>query len=298
MLPNLVIIGAQKSASTFVHACLSEHPDVYIPSSETPFFESPDYEQYSIASLERLFDGKEKKILGIKRPSYLGKQEVPGRLEEHLPDAKLIVVLRNPVERAVSAYFHNINLGFLPVLGIEEGFKKLMDDKFRIKYKRSSEVIEFGMYYKYLIQYKYAFERGNILVLLYEDIRDYKIETYQKICHFLGINDGYVPEAINSRYQEVIYNLTRLKFVRLRNRFLYDYDVSGIRLHQKQNDNISKIIGHSISLIDKIFLAGIFSNKKPRLSNDLRHYIFNIYRDDIRSLQTLIGRNLDNWVPN
>ena len=295
MLPNLVIIGAQKSATTFIHVCLSEHPDVYIPSAETPFFESPDYEQHSIASLESLFEGRSEKIRGIKRPAYLCKDEVPDRLKEHLPDAKLIVVLRNPIERAVSAYFHNINCGFLPVIGIEEGFRQLMDDKFRIEYKRSSEVIEFGLYYKHLMQYKYAFESKNILVLLYEDIRDHKIETYHKICRFLDISAGFLPKAINSRYQEVIYNLDRLKFVRLRNRFLFDYDVSGNRLHIKHGSNLSTVIGLSVSLIDRLFLSRIIANKTPVLSDDLRRYIFDLYRDDIRSLQTLIDRRLDSW---
>ena len=121
MLPNFVIIGAQKSASTFLQVCLSEHPDVFMPPGETPFFESPDYENSDISRLESLFNNRSESKLGIKRPSYIGKPEVPKRIEYHLPDAKLIAVLRNPIDRAVSAYFHYINNGFIPCINLEKG---------------------------------------------------------------------------------------------------------------------------------------------------------------------------------
>ena len=95
-LPDFVIIGAQKSASSFMQLCLADHPDIYIPEGETPFFESPDYEQGDIHEIEELFEGRSEKCLGIKRPNYIGKAEVPNRILKHLPNAKLIAILRNP----------------------------------------------------------------------------------------------------------------------------------------------------------------------------------------------------------
>ena len=69
MLPTLVIIRAQKSASSFMHKCLADHPEIYLPKREVPFFASPDYEQGSIKDLEKLLEGRREQILGIKRPN-------------------------------------------------------------------------------------------------------------------------------------------------------------------------------------------------------------------------------------
>jgi len=157
MFPNFVIIGAQKSATTFVQHCLSEHPEVYIPKAEIPFFETPDFEQHSLAALERLFDGRREKRLGIKRPTYIGRPEVPGRITKHLPNAKLIAILRNPIHRAISAYYHNINYGFIPVVDVEEGMRNILNSVYDYKYKRAREIIEFGFYSKYLKMYGHFF---------------------------------------------------------------------------------------------------------------------------------------------
>lgn len=74
--PNFVIVGAQKSASTFLHRCLEEHPEVYSPSQELRFFENPEFLTARIEKLEALFKEHADKLLrGIKRPDYLGKPE-------------------------------------------------------------------------------------------------------------------------------------------------------------------------------------------------------------------------------
>jgi len=154
MLPNFVIIGAQKSASSFLQACLNDHPDIYLPHGETPFFESPDYEQSDIRELQRIFEKRSEKCLGIKRPNYIGKPEVPKRIASHLQNAKLIAVLRNPIDRAISAYYHNIKFEFIPPIDIEIGMRKLIwEPSFSAKYKRSPEIIELGFYCKYLSKY-------------------------------------------------------------------------------------------------------------------------------------------------
>ena len=76
MLPNFVIIGAQKSGSTFALRCLGEHPEVFMPTGETRFFEDPEYLRHDISDLEAIFrDASHKKALGIKRPDYLAKPE-------------------------------------------------------------------------------------------------------------------------------------------------------------------------------------------------------------------------------
>lgn len=234
MLPNFIIVGAQKSASSFIHACLMEHPEIFMPSEEVSFFESPDYEQKSIEDLKKLFVGRTEKMIGIKRPTYIGKPEVPGRIRIHLPDAKLIAVLRNPIDRAVSAYYHNIKYGFIPGIDIEKGMNLLLDGAYEKTFKRAHEIIDFGFYYKYLKQYQWFFDNDRFIILLYEDIIADKLSAIQKVYSFLDVKSSYVPKAINSRPQAVIYSIPRLHFLSLRNTFLYKYNYDRTRLFVRE----------------------------------------------------------------
>ena len=103
---DFVIIGAQKSASSFVHLCLLDHPEVYIPEKEIPYFENPDYKKKDLKNIILTTKEYKKnyKAIGIKRPNYLGKDEVPARIFKNNPNIKLIVVLRNPIESHFSIF--------------------------------------------------------------------------------------------------------------------------------------------------------------------------------------------------
>lgn len=151
MLPNFLLIGAQKSATTFVHRCLCEHPNVFMPSGEIPFFKDPDYSQSDIESFERLFEkGYHKKAIGIKRPDYLHKPECPERIHRHIPSARLIAILRDPVDRAISAYYHNAKMGFAPLKHVNTGLLEVINGRHAEKYPRAAEIVEFGFYHKHL----------------------------------------------------------------------------------------------------------------------------------------------------
>jgi hypothetical protein len=74
MLPNFFIIGAQKSGTSFVQRCVNEHPEVFMPLEEIPFFEDPWYSDNDVETFEKLFEeGKSRKAIGLKRPNCLGK---------------------------------------------------------------------------------------------------------------------------------------------------------------------------------------------------------------------------------
>lgn len=299
MLPNFLIIGAQKSATTFLQICLNDHPDIYLPNGETSFFESPDYEQSVIRDLERIFDEKSEKCLGIKRPNYIGKPEVPKRILSHLPNAKLIAVLRNPIDRAISAYYHNVKYGFIPPINVEIGLRKLISDpSFSAKFRRSPEIIEFGYYYKYLRKYEHYINNNQLLVFLHEDILSKPLESVQKAYDFLGVSNTFIPSSLSLRPQKVLYNLPRLKFVSLRNNFLYVYNQDRTRLFVKNRTFIDKWIVRAITILDRGILSKFLVNNKPKVSSELQKILFEIYAGDIESLEGFIGKDLSAWRAN
>ena len=297
MRPNFVIIGAQKSASTFVHRCLSEHPGIYLPAQEIPFFESPLFETSSMEQLEALFVGREGLKLGIKRPSYLAKPEVPQRLSEHLDNAKLIAVLRNPVARAVSAYYHYINYGFMPAIDIEIGMRRLLQQPcYSEHYRRSSEILEFGYYAKHLARYRDFLERDRLLVLLHEDIVAKPLDSIRAVYQFVGVDSDFIPkQSIDTRPQAVIYNLYRLRVLTLRNRFIYQYNDTRTGLVAKQPGVLGQFLVSMIKLFDQKLLLKWLGNQKPMLSQELKALLQQAYLPDIEQLETMIARDLSAW---
>ena len=292
MLPNFLIIGAQKSASTFLHLCLKEHPDVFMPFGEIPYFEDPDYHQTELTGFESLFnEGSTKKAIGIKRPNYLAKPECPERIKALLPEAKLIAVLRNPVERAVSAYFHYIHEGFIPSIPIEKGMIEILDGKYKTLFPRSREIIDFGFYYQKVKRYLAFFAQEQILILFYHNIVRNSLEQTQKMYRFLEIDDSYIPHQLHTRPMAAVYSLKRLKFLGLRNRFLYRYNHDNTRLYLKGQRSMDKVVCRVIGVLDHYVLSSISANEKPKLSEGLRQRLHSLYERDWRSLEELVAEN-------
>jgi len=115
-LPDFLVFGAANCASSFLHRNLNEHPDIYMISGEPReacYFEDYEYSKYSFDIIIKAFENiDDNKVLGFKRPTYINRPQSAPRIKKHLPDIKLIAVLRNPMERAVTSYFHHMQENF------------------------------------------------------------------------------------------------------------------------------------------------------------------------------------------
>ena len=198
MLPNFLIIGAQKSGTSWLHAMLRQHPDVFMPEAELHFFDKRHHFERGVAWYERHFaDAGGHAAIGEKTPDYLwaNGQGVEGHLPDvhrnlHavVPDARLIVVLRNPVERAVSAVLHLLRTRRVsPIHSLDD----LLVGRGR-DLVRGHGVIEYGFYCEQLEAYLELFDRDRMLVLFFEeDVRDDPASTLRRVCAFLGIDPGH-----------------------------------------------------------------------------------------------------------
>ena len=295
-LPNFLIIGAQKSASTYIHICLAEHPEVFMPLDEITYFEDPDFREARREDFERLFrDVNGAKAVGFKRPNYIAKPEVPGRVKELLPEAKLIAVLRNPVQRAVSAYFHYVNYGFIPPAPLEKSMTLLLDGEYKKSYPKSEEILEYGLYHKHLDRYLSFFDRGRILILFQDEIVRDTLAQLQRAYRFLGIDDSYVPRRLNDRPQAVVYSIPRLRLLRLRNGWLYDYNSDRTRVYIREQSRLDRALCRTIDGLDRHLLARVFGNERPALSEGLRRRLHEFYAEDVGRLEGLLGVNLRRW---
>ncbi len=204
--PNFFIVGAAKSGTTSLYNYLNQHPDVYMSEVKEPHWFSrvePNPEQlvYPVASEEEyfaLFEGWQgERAVGEASPSYLWSSAAPRRIEESVPGAKIIVMLREPVGRAFSHYLGDVREGLqrLPFYdALEEDYASQ-----RKGWGISHLYVELGLYCQQVSRYLERFGRENVLVLFFEEFVADVVSTLRVIAEFLGVDSDVVA---NIRYWE------------------------------------------------------------------------------------------------
>lgn len=303
MLPDFVIIGAQKAGSTFFLRCLAQHPSVFMPPHEVRFFEDPDYGNGDPARLAALFAsvGTET-ALGIKRPGYLARPEVPPRIHRLLPGARLVAILRDPVERAISAYFHHMRTGFLPLRPLEDGMTEILERGGLTSHPRAREVLEFGFYHRHLDRYLGLFDLRQLMIVLFEDVTANPAGTLREAYRFIGVDEGFEPPALGERRggnpNPGIHSLARLRLLSVRNPLRYRYDGShSRRVLQSRPGILARAVSRSVETIDRRLLAPLVGDCPVVPSAGLRRRLYELYAEDIDRLEVLLDRPLDAWRP-
>ena len=290
--PTFAIIGAQKSASTYLHDCLTQHPEIFMAPGELPWLESPDYERGGAAALTACFEGRSEPQRGFRRPNLLGIDSAAERIAAHLPRARLIAVLRNPIERALSAYHHYAADGFIPVQPPERGIRQLMEDPLSLG-PRAHEILDFGFYARQLARYAPYERDGRLLVLLHDDVAHDPRTVLERAFRFLGVEPTFSPKRAG-RPQAVAYPLSRIRFRRLPNHLAFRYDADGRR--RRPRGGLAPLLVRTVSGIDRAVLAPLVGNERPRLSPELFERLASLYREDVTALAAHLGRDLGHWL--
>ena len=211
---DFVVIGAQKAGSTFLHHAILHHPQLRMPVGEIPVFEHPTYSPGALEWLEELLDRTPGgSVKGIKRPDYLGRPESPALLHRHAPDARLVVVLREPVSRTVSAYYHYMRRGHLPALPPDEGIPRLLDGSLDGAWPRAWEVLAFSRYGECLDRYRRLFGADQICLLVQEEVIRDPSAALRRIYRHLGVDCDFVPPGLDERALPTVYSLPRVRFL-------------------------------------------------------------------------------------
>jgi hypothetical protein len=299
MKPNFLIIGAQKSASTFIHNCVREHPEAFLPRYETPFFEDPYFQYYQFDDFETLFsDVSNEYAIGIKRPDYLGKPEVPKRISNYLPGAKFIIVLRNPVYRAISAYFWYMQTGDLPIKHLEQGLQEIIQGDYKNTYPKADQIIDYGFYHHHLSRYFAYFDKNQFLIMLHEEFKTDPPKSIKEVYKFLQIDENFIPTSLSKRPKQTIYSLFRIKWHSIAiKHFFYSYiDVNNnYEIKIPSGSTLKRSIYYSLIGIDRFFLKQLLDNSKPELSDQLLQTLTQVYLEDINNLESCLNIDLTAW---
>lgn len=298
-MPNFLIIGAQMSGITSTYRYLGEHPDIYVsPMKGTRFFAcegmTPGYFRgpgdervisrgtiTDLGAYQAHFSASSgERAVGEASPIYLYYPRAAERIRHYVPGAKLIALLRNPIDRAYSAYalmvgYGRERLAFPDALKAEA--KRIEDRWHPIWHYRNR-----GFYHAQLSRFIGLFGRDQLRVYLYDDLTADPLGTMQNIFRFLGVDDSFAPDT--SRWHETR-NYPR-------NRALHAFVERPNPLKSTLRPLLPRELRNRISAN----LSRRVRTDPPPMPEDTRTQLTEAYRDDILRLQELIGRDLSGWL--
>lgn len=299
-MPNFLIIGAPKAGTTALYHYLSQHPEIYMsPVKEPNFFafegQQPDFigtgdklagTNKSIVNLEdyqALFNGvTQEKAIGEASTLYLYIPNTAQRIKHYVPDAKLIAILRHPVDRA---YSHFLNLRRDGREWVTDFTQALAEEPNRIRDRWSPawHYKQVSLYARQIERYFETFEPQHIKIYLYEEWREEPKEIIREILQFLEVDDTWLPDMAEK------HNVS--SFVQ-KNKNIYDF------LNQ---ENLIKSVLRKIipAKIRQPMAAKAFRNNMElpaKLNPQLRQKLIPEFQEDILNLQKLLKRDLSSWL--
>lgn len=284
-LLDLVIVGAQKSFTTSLKEYIGGHPSVIThPQKEMGFFIDDGeyilgYKKAFIHYYKSVKRCQNKKILAKSAMLYMSEKAIK-RLHEHSPGCKIILSLRNPVDRAYSSYlmeYNHSDLGF-PFEEI-----KSIAEKADSSYWPYTFFIDAGNYARHLkILYKY-FPKDQVMIVLCPEIREDPVKVCREIFQWIGVNDAYIPEI-------KVYNPT------LKGKSKFYARVTHTLLNQRslirKSTKLFVPSYYNYKVGDVIRKVNKTKEKYKPMDSAMREYLLAYYRDANKELEEITGKRV------
>ncbi|TDD74275.1 sulfotransferase family protein [Actinomadura rubrisoli] len=299
-LPDFLVMGAPKAGTTALHAALDRHPALYMsPVKEPKFFltdgppptrggpgDAQTYREHvwRRADYEALFDDAPPGTLrGESTPFYLYDRAAQRRIRALIPGAKLIAILRDPVERAHSNWTHLWSAGLEP---IEDVVRACREEECRIDAGWADfwHYIGLGRYGEQLTHLYTLFPREQVLVFRYRDLLERPAQALDRICAFLGVQPGVVTEVPRE-------NVTAHPDRTVRHRVLSRAVRTGVVAG-------SLLPGDLAIRVTAQLERALQRNGRPRrpLTWEQRQALIPYFASDIRRLEKATGEVFEDWL--
>jgi hypothetical protein len=312
-LPNFFIVGAPKAGTTSLYAYLDQHPQVYMsPLKEPSYFASElraenfseelrprvaremrALEEYLRGDMrERRFGGlvstwedylklyrnvSDQQAIGEATASYLWSPTAARNIAARIPHARIIITLRNPVERAYSQYLQMLTVGVNP-----GSFRELIDASIDCRDQRLGiawPLLEYGRYCAQVERYFREFPRSQVHISYYEDLQRSPQQLMADLFAFLGVNPGFVPDISRRHNEPQIPKLAGAAyFLKKWGAWPYVRRLAPAPLGPRLRSLMVRPRGSlEMAAADRAFLT-------------------DYYREDIARLAALLGRDLSSWL--
>ncbi|NQY95629.1 MAG: sulfotransferase [Henriciella sp.] len=296
-LPDFLVIGAARAGTTALHGFLRQHPGIFMPARKEPNFfayegeelacEGPgaDYINNSIvdpSAYSALFaEAPADARLGEASPLYLYSERAPGRIKHHIPGAKMIVILRNPVDQAYSHFMYATKQC---IENVSDFDKALTLERMRLDqgWQPLFGYSQFPRYGEQLARYFELFPRDQFLIKRYEDYQADPDAFLRAVYEFIGVDPDFVPTKSDK------------------------VNAGGVPKNQAFQDFLMKpnpvtkavglVVPQETRLKIRDWMARKNMNAPETLSSNARAMLLERLSDDIRALETLLDWDLSAWM--
>ncbi|MCB0509677.1 MAG: sulfotransferase [Bacteroidetes bacterium] len=206
-MPNFLIIGAAKSGTSALWRYLGEHPDIFMSKKKEPHFfayenmepaasgigDFTKYAKTDLTSYQALFDEvTTEKIIGEAATTSLYLPQSVERIQHYIPQAKFVAILRQPADRAYSAFMHLVRDHREPVTDFQKALK-LEQERIQQNWGFMWHYTNMGFYYEQIKRFYDRFDQSQIRIYLYDELNANPLMVFQDVFRFLEVDDQFVP---------------------------------------------------------------------------------------------------------
>ena len=285
--PTFFIVGAPKAGTTSLYRYLQAHPQIFLPERKEPHFFTelrpcqqlrhlywPVRNERRYLNLFRHAGGA--KAIGEGSPSYLITERAAHGIKAKVPKAKIIILVRDPIQRAFSHY----------LMDVREGVQSLPFYEALVKDYQATEkgwgisrlYVEEGRYYSSVRRYMDLFGTENVLVLVFEELVKAPAQAMLRCLEFLGLESGLLPsDRLRKAYNQFAVPRNWLTGRIIKSRWLRLY--------------VAPLVPTSVRL--KLIRTMLLKKgAKPPLDQHAAEYLRPLVTEDLARLETLLGREL------
>jgi hypothetical protein len=285
--PNFFLVGAAKAGTTSLYAYLKQHPQVFLPKVKEPHFFAQVCPSPEMRHLYWMINDRETYLrlfrkargylaIGDASPSYLWDAQAAERIRRTVSGAKIIIILRDPVERAHSHYLADVREG-VHNLSFYDALRQDMARP-RKGWAVSLLYVELGQYAAQVRRYLEIFGPQQVKVLLFEDLRRDGAKVLTELAQFLGIDQGAVAQ-IDTDEVHNSYAAPRGRWAQ---------KLAGAKL--------ARILGKTVIpfTVGQFIFERVLSMRapKPPIEPDAKRLLCEIYAPEINELEGILGRPL------
>ena len=278
--PNFLIVGDLKAGTTSLHSYLSQHPEIYLPPrKELRYFAYDDENPFDARTKSRrartldeylsyFADAGDEKAIGEASPNYLRSPGAAARIRKQLPNVRLIVSLRNPADRLHSLY----------QMLYRSGAMRQPLDEYLFGYDATT--IKGNFIWPDLARYFQLFDREQLMVILFDELKDSAGAVAEKLYKFLGVESSFAPD-LSPQNTGGIPRHVRVYSLLLRGRNAFK----------------SAAVAPPPAYLKRAWSRYKQRALRPQeLDPMIRRKILEVCTDDILRTEELIGRDLSIWL--
>lgn len=297
MLPSFLVVGAGRSGTTSLHHYIQQHPEIYIPGVKSPSYfychnlsppkdrvqerASRNYFVPDTAAYEALFDGvQDETAIGEVSPAYLASMRAIAHIADKVPTVKIVIILRNPVERFYARYVARHRDGLEPLETVEA----LLEEELKkplINDEAVGTYLSAGFCSHFIEAYVKRFSRDQVYLTFFEDLESNAPAYMRQLFEFLEVCPDFEPHMSKRHNVSGGY---------IRNPFLRALWTKSARARLFIRPYAPK------RLRDFVFRCVTSKVVSRPLDWRTRLELVDIYRSEIEKLQRLSGRDLTHWL--